>query len=373
MCAFCLGPATFRAINGFEVAEVSSLWRTTRHGLGAVQSSGMGRKMQDKPKIAIIGAGFTGVHLARRLSARADVIVFEKSRGIGGRMSTRRAGVYQFDHGAQYFTAKSEAFRATLQPYLDSGVVATWVPRLATLCTTEAPPRWTAPRYVAVPGMNALCKAMAEGLSVALETRVGQIAQGHNGLWGLQDTQGTHIGDFDWVISTAPAEQTVTLMPPVFCHHASLRSARMLGCFSLMVGGMDLSALGWDAAVVHDNPIAWIALNHSKPGRSQAFSVLCQSSNDWAEARLEHPNEVIARELKVALYAATGVSADKAEHVGLHKWRFALVKTPAGHPFLLDPDARLAAAGDWCGAGRVEAGFESAEALATDLLSRCFE
>jgi predicted NAD/FAD-dependent oxidoreductase len=45
-------------------------------------------------RIAIIGAGLSGLILARALSQHASVNVFEKARGVGGRMSTRYA-----DHG----------------------------------------------------------------------------------------------------------------------------------------------------------------------------------------------------------------------------------------------------------------------------------
>ena len=44
----------------------------------------------EKPNIAIIGAGMTGVVCARNLKdAGYETIIFEKSRG-GGRMATRR-------------------------------------------------------------------------------------------------------------------------------------------------------------------------------------------------------------------------------------------------------------------------------------------
>ena len=77
-------------------------------------------------KIAIIGAGLSGLILARELSAYADVDVFEKARGVGGRMATRYADPYQFDHGAQYFTAKTAEFQSFLEPFIQNGIVAPW-------------------------------------------------------------------------------------------------------------------------------------------------------------------------------------------------------------------------------------------------------
>jgi cation diffusion facilitator CzcD-associated flavoprotein CzcO len=49
-------------------------------------------------KLAIIGAGMAGLAAAERLRANgASCVLFDKSRGVGGRMSTRRTGDLQFD------------------------------------------------------------------------------------------------------------------------------------------------------------------------------------------------------------------------------------------------------------------------------------
>jgi len=58
---------------------------------------------KSKPKIAIIGAGLAGLNLARLLGELADVIVFEKSDKVGGRLSTLNEQGFSFDHGAQFF------------------------------------------------------------------------------------------------------------------------------------------------------------------------------------------------------------------------------------------------------------------------------
>ena len=49
-------------------------------------------------RIAIIGAGMSGLTVANQLKDIAKVELFEKSRGVSGRMSTRYAESYQFDH-----------------------------------------------------------------------------------------------------------------------------------------------------------------------------------------------------------------------------------------------------------------------------------
>ena len=110
-------------------------------------------------------------------------------------------------------------------------------------------------------------------------------------------------------IDTAPAEQTAQLMPECFEQNETLSKARMLGCHSLMLGGLDLPDVEWDAAVVKNSPIAWIAMNHSKPGRSHSASLLCQSDNEWSQAYLEHDAEAVQDMMLNALAEVTPAGA----------------------------------------------------------------
>ena len=86
-----------------------------------------------KKKIAIIGTGLAGVTAAKYLENEYKITLFEKARGIGGRMSTRRSDPYQFDHGAQYFTARTEAFKSFLKPTIDDGLIKDWQAKVVTI------------------------------------------------------------------------------------------------------------------------------------------------------------------------------------------------------------------------------------------------
>lgn len=80
------------------------------------------------PKVAVIGAGISGLFAARTLADHGvDVTVFEKSRGCGGRMSTRQTDQFGFfDHGAQYFTARNPHFCRYVESWVRDHVVAEW-------------------------------------------------------------------------------------------------------------------------------------------------------------------------------------------------------------------------------------------------------
>ena len=196
-------------------------------------------------RIAVIGAGIAGLSLARELADRFEVVVFEKSRGFGGRMATRNAGQWQFDHGAQFFTAKSAEFGEFLQPFIEAGQVARWDAEFVEFDRELIASRrsWAEgpAHFVAVPGMNALGKRLAAGLDVRRETRIGGLRPNRGG-WLLLDASGQCRGEFDWVISAIPAAQARELLPENFAAHADLSAKKMLACYSL------ISALATNAA-----------------------------------------------------------------------------------------------------------------------------
>lgn len=319
--------------------------------------------------IAIIGAGIAGLSLANLLKQQATITLFEKARGPGGRMSTRYADPYQFDHGAQYFTVREDSFRDFLAPYIERGTVQRWHEPLVALSPGQHPqPLPDETRYVAAPKMNQLTKELAQNVLMHRQTHIHQCLHQDDQRWMLEDTEGNRFGPFNWIISTAPPVQTAAVLPEIFALRQTLDQAVMQGCFTLMVGYDIPPTMAWAGAKVSDSPIGWLALNHRKPGRDHAPSVVIQSTNDWADKRLEESADTVEDELLNALQYLLPDLPTPA-HSALHRWRYAAVQTPISAPFLLDDHQQLAACGDWCIGERVEAAFLSAYALAESLRS----
>lgn len=321
-----------------------------------------------KPNIAIIGAGLAGLTLARELNEHADITLFEKARGLGGRMSTRRRGEHRWDHGAQFFTARSHTFKALLKPYIESSVVVEWQPNITTLSPEQPPYKrpWFEPHYVATPGMNSLLKTMSTGLNITLQTRVEKLRQ-EAGKWQLFDDKSEPLGEFDWVISSAPLPQTEVLLP---FKSADWAGFGMQPCYALMLKVEDGELPVWDAARVNDSPLGWIAFNHRLPGRNRNFgTVVAHSTSSWAETHLEDDQDSVREQLTAEFCMLTGVKATSVLEAHLHRWRYALATEVEGEPvgYVLDAKRKLAACGDWCLGGRVESAFTSAHQLAARL------
>ena len=159
-----------------------------------------------KYRIAIVGAGLSGLTAAQNLKTISDIKLFDKSRGVGGRMSTRYAGDYEFDHGAQYFTARDGRFRAAVETAIEQGHVTPWKARAYYRKGFDLVPDTGGERFVGSPRMNSWPKALAQGLDVSLGVSVSKLSQ-VDGQWTLHFEDGTEQGGFDLVICALPAAQ----------------------------------------------------------------------------------------------------------------------------------------------------------------------
>ena len=220
--------------------------------------------------------------------------------------------------------------------------------------------------YVAVPGMSSLAKKMAAGLNIALETRVTAIERTGR-RWRLLDQNQSSLGEFDWVVSAVPAEQAHALLPGSFAAHAALANTKMLGCYALMLGFAQPLELGWQAAFVNDADISWISNDNSKPGRPDYYSLLVHSTNRWAEDNIDADHETVSAYLQAELARVIQRDISRADHVALHRWRYANIGKQGGERFIIDRDQKLGAIGDWCIQGRVESAYLSAFEMAQEL------
>ena len=321
-------------------------------------------------RIAVIGAGLAGLVAARELAKCGDVTVFEKSRGLGGRMATRYEAGFEFDHGAQFFTARSPEFQEYLRPLIERGNIACWHARFAELDKDQlvATRNWddAYPHYVGAPRMNSVGKYLAEGLDIRRNTTVSRIDREPTS-WRIFDREGEELGLFDWVICSMPAAQTAALAPADSTLRRVADNAQMQSCFALMLGFDQPLSLPWQAALLRGADISWVSVNSSKPGRPGRFTLVVHSTNAYAEAHIEEDLEKVREHLLNETSAVVGVDCSSAVFKQLQRWRYANADTKEGASFLVEPEITLASCGDWFRRGRVEAAFTSGFELAAEL------
>lgn len=307
------------------------------------------------------------------LKDHADVMIYEKARGVGGRMSTRYADPFYFDHGTQFFTARTKAFQHFLRPYLEGGAISEWNGKVISLETGKKATKsmWFEPHLVGAPNMNSLCKKLAEGLDTRVGVEIAPLARKEPGGWGLCDKAGNALGEYDWVISTAPPAQTIALFPDMLPTDSALHRARMQGCYALMIGFHRPWDKQWVAANVRDHPIKWISINSTKPGRNtNVTAIVVHSCNQWADAHIDDDMVEAQKFLLAQFEAISGIDCVSADYLSTHRWKYAIVEHSEKSGFYLDCKQHIAASSDWGSASRIEDAWLNASSLAEAIIQK---
>jgi renalase len=306
-------------------------------------------------RIGIIGAGMAGLACGEKLQAAgAAVSLFDKGRGPGGRMSTRRIaasfGEAGFDHGAPFFETSDPAFAAQVNDWVAQGCAVPW-------------PAAGETAFVGTPSMNAPLKLIARDLDVRWESRIDTLSRRDNG-WQIGEA-----GVFDVAVVAVPAEQAAILLaraePAIATRAAQTPSAP---CWSVMAAFAEPLDVGPDL-IRHDGIVAAAMRNRAKPGRSGPESWVLQASADWSEHHIDDDAASVATALLEAFCVLVGRSLPAPVILEAHRWRYARPLTRQGAPLWNGAD-RIGACGDWLGGGGgVQGAWLSGRALAARILA----
>lgn len=325
--------------------------------------------MSQALQVAVIGAGMSGLSAASALhQAGIQVSLFDKSRGSGGRMSSKRTTAGTFDMGTQYFTARDPAFVGAVDNWLDAGWVAAWQPRLFRYDEQGLQPSEDQqPRWVGSPRMTALSRGLLGDLPLHSNTRIAEL-QRCDQQWLLLDTQGKTHGPFDRVIIAVPPAQAVPLLA------SAPQLAKPATQISMQPGwAVSLSfpyplELPVDAVFVRHGPLDWIARDASKPARAAAETWVLQATPAWSAEHLDDQPEQVAQTLFAVMATVLGQTLPAPSFQYAHRWLYARPSENADWGALAAPDKGLYVCGDWCLGGRLEAAWLSGQHAAKSLL-----
>ena len=354
--------------------------------------------------IAIIGAGLAGLECGRRLKAAGyQVCVLDKSRGLGGRMATRRVVTNQrenirVDHGLRYWPSPAGVLAPLTEELIAAGVLKRWhvsayeLRENDTLMPVEAEPV-----YVASQGMSAIAKYLAQGftlddtlLSGYRATHLSPYDQADGDGWRIECEDGKVVMADRCAISI-PAPQAVDLF--VDCPSEALipsaldtlKSVTYNPCLTVLAGygeRQDMGKLNADGWMVTDKigtSTHWSCLDSSK--RAQATSATSQppettlvihSKPGFAQRYLDVGDLQLAASVLLRANARKfGDWIAQPDWFQIHRWRYADVQQPCRQA-MLPVGEGLVCGGDWC-AGEsaqhqnIAAAYVSGMAMAEEL------
>ena len=177
----------------------------------------------------------------------------------------------------------------------------------------------------------------------------------------------SHDG-FSAVILAVPAPQAIPLLASVAIAIPQLETTRFAPCWSLMLALDTTHEVPFVQLRPDDDVISWIARDCAKPSRGGQFQTfVVHAKPAWSRRYLEQsPDEAMAALLE-RFRALTGL-VGQPTYAAAHRWRFALVEQAAGVSCLWNPESAIGACGDWCLGPRIEAAYDSGNAMARAVL-----
>ncbi|WP_309387795.1 NAD(P)/FAD-dependent oxidoreductase [Cerasicoccus frondis] len=316
----------------------------------------------DSIDLLVIGAGIAGLLAARELTDKHGlrVAILDKSRGVGGRMATRRDGDATYDHGAQFFSVTEPRFKAWVDQWLRQRVVKLWFDQFA----NEAPML----RYAAVPSMTAVAKKLVEGLELHRKAKVVSATYASEE-WVLKTEDG-NIFRAPKLLINAPVPQALEILDAGGVSlnaddDAFLRSIQYAKTIAAMVeldGPSGLPAPG-RLKLNPPEPVSWIADNQLK-GVSDLPAVTIHSGHAFAEQYFDEPDAV---RLPILVEAARPYLKSKITSAKGHRWKYAHRLTEHDRDYFAAASLGLWMAGDSFHAPKVEGAAMSGLLAADDI------
>ncbi len=322
--------------------------------------------MTSKPiDLLVIGAGIAGLMAARELTDKRGwrVAILDKSRGVGGRMATRRDGEASYDHGAQFFTVRNPRFKQWVDSWLERKLVELWFDYMA---EGDEP----LIRYMAKPSMTAIAKHLVKGLELHRQAKVVS-AKRENGQWTLTTENGNFYRAPRLLIN-APVPQALEILDAggvslptddeIFLH--SIRYAKCIAALVELDGPSGIPAPG-RIKFANPEPISWMGDNQQK-GVSAKPTVTIHSGPEFAEKYFDTPDD---ERLPLLLEAAKERLKANVVSAQAHRWKFAHRLTEHDRDFYVNAELGLWMAGDSFNAPRVEGAAMSGLLAADNLAS----
>ncbi len=309
-------------------------------------------------KAGIVGAGIAGASCAGALAAAGwEVDVFDKSRGAGGRLSTKRTHQGWATLGSPFISAKRDPFRSQLREWVRQGWLDpvrgdVWQGR-ATISWAQAQLqnhyRPTIEPSQLVRHVMGTARLHTQSRVVALQPRT------------LIMEDGRVLGDYDCVICSVPIPQAIPMLDALPLLRDRLGEVHYRPVWSFLMrweGGPAADVIKFDDHLLD------MAVRQTADGPG-LWAV--HTTHEFAETYLEASEMEASNRAASALMGLLGLPWP-VEIEASHLWRYARPETSVGGFWLGDRENRVALIGDGIAGDGVERAWESGLRLAQAIL-----
>ena len=313
----------------------------------------------------VVGAGLSGLIAARTLQdASVRVTVLEKEEKVGGRMRTDLVGNGVFDHGAQFFTVRSDRFEEMVESWISAGVAEEWTRGFAD--PSGEYQKDGHPRYKGTRGMTAIAEHLARDLYVLTSVEVSELRAGERS-WEVVAGSSGHTADA--LVLTPPSALALVDDNGVYLPEearqilGNIDYAPCIAVMALLDGPGGVPEPG--GVQVGGDPLFWVADNRKK-GISEVPAVTIHAGPKFSREHAHNDDATVARLLleEAKDYVRTGVKA-----TAVSRWEYSQPTNPHDEPFVyLEGPPPLVFCGDAYAGPKVEGAATSGLAAAEKLL-----
>lgn len=297
-------------------------------------------------KIAIIGGGLSGASLYSFLKQQKnEVMIFEKSRGAGGRCSTRYIDENLIDHGTPYFQASDNNFISFCEEKTKENIL-----------------RKEKEEYYPINGMNKLCSSLIDKEYFHTKTKIVS-AKKIDEKWLLKDDQNNEYKEFDSLILTIPAPQILQMDIGLDeSIKEQLKSVTYDSIATLMVYAHTLQNL-MNPKLLKDSSFKKIIDNSSKYNYPNFSSYVLHLSEKTTALENITTKEDVERVILKKVLQSTGIRLTDDFHLVPHFWKYAFVSNSLESDYIFDQNLSLGICGDYFGGNDLESAYLSAKRL----------
>jgi predicted NAD/FAD-dependent oxidoreductase len=298
-------------------------------------------------KIAIVGAGLSGTHMYHLLSQNKEyeITLFEKSRGTGGRCSTRFIDDKKIDHGTPFFTTDDSYFKALCQRYIDNDIL-----------------KIENSQYLPIDGINKICSSLIDTNNLITETKVTKLEK-INHMWIVYDDNNNTYGEFDKIILTIPAPQILELDIVLDSNIIELlKSVRYHSIASLLIYSHSFENI-MNPKLLASKKFCKIVDNSLKYGYDNFSSyVLHLDSNITKEQNFKN-KDAIQDYIVTCVKDICSIDLEEDFHLIPHYWKYAFVEHSISADFILSNDKSIGIIGDFFKGDNLESSISSSSKL----------
>ena len=279
-----------------------------------------------------------------------ELVVLDKGRGVGGRMSTRTINEAKADHGAQYFSVKTPEFQELISELQSENIVTEW----------KIPQRENV-RYVGGKGMNTIPKRLAQNLNVVLNEKVVLISGNE------VKTESGNTYSFDNLIITIPIPQITDLLNQSQIKISSqdqavFDSIHYDPCIAVMAVLNQSTDIVGGGIILENQPVAWIADNFQK-GITSVPTATLHASASYSAKHFDNDLQNVAKEMLSSVNQY--ITSNNVQSFQVHRWKFSNAVKRYDKPFYQVENQNIFLGGDGFGIGNVEGAFLSGYYLGT--------